>query len=89
MGAESSGGTLAAIGPGKPPVAASVRPPAPDRLVAGVPIAFVADETIHTEDSHKYTVAGFQALARTAGWLPAHAWTDPDDLFSVHYLVAA
>jgi dimethylhistidine N-methyltransferase len=30
--------------------------------------AFAEDETIHTENSHKYTVAEFQALARSAGW---------------------
>ncbi len=58
-------------------------------MAAGVPIAFVADETIHTEGSHKYTVGGFQALARAAGWLPTHVWTDPDDPFSVHCLAAA
>ena len=34
------------------------------------------------------TVAGimaFQALAARAGFLPVHTWTDPSDLFSVHY----
>ena len=43
-------------------------------------------ETIRTENSYKYTVAEFQALARRAGFVPAQVWTDPSGLFSVHYL---
>jgi hypothetical protein len=31
-------------------------------------------------------VEDFQALARSAGWTPAHAWTDADRLFSLHLL---
>ncbi len=54
--------------------------------VAGVAIGFDAGETIHTENSYKYDVAGFQALAEAAGWRPAQHWTDPDALFSVHAL---
>lgn len=50
---------------------------------------FAAGETIHTENSHKYTVEEFQALARLAGWEPLQVWTGPDALFSVHYLVPA
>ncbi len=50
---------------------------------------FAAGETIHTENSHKYTVAEFQALARSAGWEPRQVWTGPDALFSVHYLAPA
>lgn len=47
----------------------------------------VADgETIHTENSHKYSVGEFQALAQAAGWRPVAAWTDPQRLFSVHVL---
>lgn len=56
--------------------------------IAGKIFRFSESETIHSEDSHKYTVAGFQALARAAGWHPAKAWCDPDDLFSLHYLTA-
>lgn len=47
---------------------------------------FAKGERIHTESSHKYTVAEFQALARNAGWRPAKVWTDPADLFSLHLL---
>jgi dimethylhistidine N-methyltransferase len=55
--------------------------------VLGEPFHFDAGETIHTENSRKYTVAEFQALARSAGWEPARVWTDAKALFSIHYLV--
>jgi len=45
-------------------------------------------ETIHTENSHKYTIAGFQRLAASAGWQPRRVWTDAGRLFSVHELEA-
>ena len=48
--------------------------------------AFARAERIHTENSHKYTVAEFQSLARAAGWRPVKAWTDADNLFSLHLL---
>ena len=54
--------------------------------VAGRCFAFREGETIHTENSHKYTVAGFQALARAGGWKPVKAWTGQANLFSVHLL---
>ncbi len=54
--------------------------------VRGRAFAFAAGERIHTENSHKYTVAEFQALAGASGWDPIKAWTDPDRLFSLHLL---
>ncbi len=57
--------------------------------VAGHRIAFAAGESIHTENSYKHTVEGFRALAQSAGWHPAHVWTDPDEYFSLHLLQAA
>ncbi len=39
--------------------------------IGGTPIHFDAGETIHTENSYKHTIAGFQALVRSAGWTPA------------------
>ncbi len=54
--------------------------------VDGRDFAFQAGETIHTENSHKYTLGGFQAMARRAGFEPERAWTDPEALFSMHYL---
>ena len=47
---------------------------------------FHAGETVHTENSYKYTVESFAALARSAGWLPIAVWTDPKGWFSVHAL---
>jgi dimethylhistidine N-methyltransferase len=56
--------------------------------VAGERIAFVQGETIHTENSHKYTPDGFRALAIGAGFVPRAMWCDKDRLFSVHWLEA-
>jgi dimethylhistidine N-methyltransferase len=47
---------------------------------------FEAGEWIHTEDSHKYTLEGFESLAARAGLRVEHVWTDRDRLFSVQYL---
>jgi dimethylhistidine N-methyltransferase len=54
--------------------------------LAGRSFAFTAGEQLHTEFSYKYTIEGFQALARLAGYHPEAVWTDPRDYFSVHYL---
>ena len=51
--------------------------------VAGETVDFRAGETIHTENSYKYSVASLGALARGAGWLPAGVWTDERDYFSI------
>lgn len=49
---------------------------------------FIEGETVHTENSYKYTVGEFQDLARRSGFEPIKAWTDPGNLFGVHYLRA-
>jgi dimethylhistidine N-methyltransferase len=41
-------------------------------------------ETIHTENSYKYTVSRFEAVARSAGWMSSQVWIDKDELFSIH-----
>jgi dimethylhistidine N-methyltransferase len=51
-----------------------------------VEISFRAGEPLRTESSYKYTIAEFQALALEAGFQAKHAWTDPQQLFSLHYL---
>jgi len=56
--------------------------------VAGRRFRFAKGEGIHTEDSWKYAVSDFQMLARDAGYTPLACWTDPANLFSVHYLAA-
>ena len=43
-------------------------------------------ETIHTENSYKYTAHEFQQLARAAGWHLKTTWSDHEGLFDVHYL---
>lgn len=55
--------------------------------VAGEAFGFDEGETIHTENSHKFSIDGFGNLARDAGWAPTAVWTDPERLFSVHVLV--
>ena len=55
----------------------------------GSHIAFDKGETIHTENSYKYTLEGFTALAAKAGLRLERSWLDDDELFSVHYLSAA
>jgi dimethylhistidine N-methyltransferase len=51
--------------------------------------SFAAGETIHTENSCKYSVGEFQALAAQAGFRGEKVWLDADGLFSLHGLVAA
>lgn len=53
--------------------------------VAGRRFHFVTGESIHTENSYKYTVEEFQSLAQRAGFSTRNVWTDRDHLFSVHY----
>ena len=55
--------------------------------VAGRVIEFRAGETIHTENSYKYTLETFGALARGSGWTPMSVWTDAGGNFSIHALV--
>ena len=55
-------------------------------IVAGESFDFRAGETIHTENSYKYTVETFGCMARGSGWMPTTVWTDKDQYFSVHVL---
>ena len=45
---------------------------------------FAAGETIHTENSYKYSVEGFRELAANAGFKSAKLWTDRRSLFALH-----
>src|SRR5262249_53295912 len=54
--------------------------------VCGETIDFRAGETIHTENSYKYSVQSFGALARGSSWMPAGLWTDAKAYFSVQAL---
>jgi dimethylhistidine N-methyltransferase len=48
---------------------------------------FEAGESIHTENSHKYSLAGLRDLAEAGGFETKRIWSDDSRLFSVHYLV--
>jgi dimethylhistidine N-methyltransferase len=54
--------------------------------VCGECIEFRTGETIHTENSYKYSIESFRALARGAGWTSTAVWTDADNYFSVHVM---
>lgn len=54
----------------------------------GASYEFEEGETLHTENSYKYTADGLHALAARAGFRPGPVWTDPERLFSVHWLQA-
>jgi dimethylhistidine N-methyltransferase len=57
--------------------------------VLGRSFAFRAGESIHTENSYKYSLERFTALARGSGWTPRETWTDSAGMFSVHALQAS
>ncbi|MCK0512593.1 L-histidine N(alpha)-methyltransferase [Aromatoleum buckelii] len=57
--------------------------------VAGREFRFAAGETLHTENSYKYTIDGFRSLAEQAGFVPRRYWTDAARLFSLHWLEVA
>ncbi|MBJ7534386.1 L-histidine N(alpha)-methyltransferase [Rhodomicrobium vannielii ATCC 17100] len=54
--------------------------------VAGRTFSFAAAETIHTENSHKYTPEGFERLARDGGWEVSQVFVDKNRFFSVQLL---
>ena len=49
---------------------------------------FRAGERLHTENSYKYSLEGFRALAEDAGFRQRRVWTDPAQLFAVFYFAA-
>ena len=57
--------------------------------VAGQRFTMASGETIHTENSHKYTPEEARLLARASGWEPLAAWTDARAMFSLHVWAAA
>jgi uncharacterized SAM-dependent methyltransferase len=59
----------------------SLRPQAVS--LAGRRIGFAAGETIHTENSHKFTVRSAQLLLAAGGWEPRARWMDEARQFSL------
>jgi dimethylhistidine N-methyltransferase len=57
--------------------------------VGRVNVPFRADEAIQVEYSCKYSLEDFAALAARAGLAVLRVWTDPQQMFSVQYLVRA
>ena len=49
---------------------------------------FDRGESIHTENSYKYSAEGFRALAARAGYSGKKLWTDRKGLFALHGLTA-
>ena len=56
--------------------------------VAGTSFAFARGETIHTENSAKFTVEGFADLAGKAGWTLEASWLSQEPAFAVVSLLA-
>ncbi|MGA9286836.1 MAG: L-histidine N(alpha)-methyltransferase [Anaerobacillus sp.] len=54
--------------------------------VGKVEIQFRNHETIHTENSYKYSVDEFKELAISSGFEPKKVWVDSEQLFSLYYL---
>lgn len=55
--------------------------------VCGRAFRFKMNESIHTENSYKYTIEQFREVAHASGWQPNRVWTDTKQQFSVHELV--
>lgn len=53
--------------------------------VGGQRFEVAAEESILTEYSHKYTIAGFTQLVESAGFVLRSRWTDPRNWFGVFY----
>ena len=54
--------------------------------VNGSTISFNEGETLHTENSYKYSLESFTSLSNAAGFALEKSWVDEEQLFSVHYL---
>lgn len=51
--------------------------------VDGRSFAFAAGETLHTENSYKFTVSGVAAMAEATGWALGRTWISPPPEFAV------
>ena len=54
--------------------------------VGGMPFFFAAGESIHTENSYKYSLPALTDLAEAGGFAVERVWTDERQYFSVAYL---
>lgn len=58
-------------------------------MVRGQPFMFAMGESIHTENSYKYSLPRFQQLAAQAGWSHRQRWVDAQSRFAIHVLERA
>ena len=54
--------------------------------VAGKTFAFEVSESIHTENSYKYSIEEFRALSAAAGFEVVQSWFDAERLFCLQFL---
>lgn len=54
--------------------------------IGGAHYDFAEGESIHTENSYKYSLPGLRRLAEQAGFRSTAVWCDPQRLFSLHWL---
>ncbi len=54
--------------------------------IAGETVHFAAGEKLRTENSYKFDIGEFQAIAARHGFRAERVWTDPQQWFSLHYL---
>ncbi len=56
--------------------------------IGGQRFDIAAGETLHTENSYKYTLESFTELAAKSGLVSEHTWTDTREYFSYHLMRA-
>jgi uncharacterized SAM-dependent methyltransferase len=49
----------------------------------GLQVDFAHGESIHTENSYKYTAGQAESMLAEAGFIQAASWTDPRGWFAV------
>lgn len=54
--------------------------------IAGREFSIAAGETLHTENSYKYTLESFTELAAKSGLISERTWTDTREYFSYHLM---
>jgi len=54
----------------------------------GMNVHFARGETIHTENSYKFTMPMVEAIAINGGFTLERTWSDPRNWFTVHLLRA-
>jgi uncharacterized SAM-dependent methyltransferase len=57
--------------------------------IAGREFRFTKGETIHTENSHKFTLERIAQIARQAGWVIERSWQSPAPEFGLVLLGGA